>query len=335
MAITLQDVAYQLGLRIDGDPVSGCIGGWEQYYQRRTIEEFCEQLLGVVLDPDDRQSQTRRTVKLTWFQNIVCGEFEQDATEERLMRYKRGYIMQLIGGMLFSDASDSRVHIRWLPLLEDLETCGRLSCGSAVLAWLYRQMCRATEHDQRNLGRWVQDRPDNDRGEGRLRRYKRTLNGIGMLNVEWTPYADPQLIGLAPSTIAEAEASSVVVCPLLCFVIVEWHQVDRAVRHFGGLQHIPTRPLNIDDMHRLDGRFGRVEWFTHLLGGWHELCDARVHHHLPIHHYIDLCPSLPYMTWYIQWAHTELVGLGEQHLVAAGVVPHDLPTHHPLAPDLH
>ncbi|RYR75054.1 hypothetical protein Ahy_A02g009759 isoform E [Arachis hypogaea] len=68
MTITLQDVAYQLELRIDGDPVSGCIGG--------------------------------------------CG-------------------------ILFPDASDSWVHIRWLPLLEDLDACGRLSWGSAVLAWMY------------------------------------------------------------------------------------------------------------------------------------------------------------------------------------------------------
>ncbi|RYR23843.1 hypothetical protein Ahy_B02g057340 [Arachis hypogaea] len=100
----------------------------------------------------DRVSQTKWTVKLTWFHNTVCGELEQDATEERLMRYTRGYIMQLIGGILFPIASDSRVHIRWLPLLEDLDTCGRLSWGSAVLAWLYRQMCRATKHGQRNLG---------------------------------------------------------------------------------------------------------------------------------------------------------------------------------------
>ncbi|KAL4398465.1 hypothetical protein AHAS_Ahas01G0294600 [Arachis hypogaea] len=88
-------------------------------------------------------------------------------------------------------------------------------------------------------------------------------------------------------------------------------------------------------MHMLDGRFGGGEWFPQLLGGWHKLWDARVHHRLPIHHHIELRPSLLYMNWYLQWAHIELIGLGDQHLVAAGVMPKDLPIHHPLAPDLH
>ncbi|RYR71566.1 hypothetical protein Ahy_A02g005811 [Arachis hypogaea] len=282
----------------------------------------------------------RWTVKLTWFHNTVCGELEQDATVERLLRYTRRYIMKLIGGILFPDASDSRVHIRWLPLLEDLEMCGGLSWGLTVLAWLYCQMCCATEHRQCNLGgcinlllswayhhipllrpdgfdtcrfllveRWVHYLPDNAKGEGRLRNYISTLNGIGMLN---TPYADLQLIGLVPLMIAEAEASAAVVCPLLCFAIVEWHQVDRVVHQFGSLQHILTKPLNIDKMHKLNGWFGRDEWFLQLLGGWHELWNARADHRLHIHHHIDLRPSLPYM------AHTELFGQDDQHLVAAG-----------------
>ncbi|XP_015966767.1 protein MAIN-LIKE 1-like [Arachis duranensis] len=161
MTITLQDVAYQLGFRIDGDLVSG-------------------------------QPQTKWTVKLTWFLNIVCGELEQDATKECLLR--------------------------WLPLLEDLDACDKLSWGSAVLAWMYRQMCRVTDHGTRNLGgcislllswayhhipllrpdgfdtcwfplveRWVQYWPNNARGEGRLRHYRRILNWIGMLYVDCTP----------------------------------------------------------------------------------------------------------------------------------------------------
>ncbi|KAL4389965.1 hypothetical protein AHAS_Ahas03G0097800 [Arachis hypogaea] len=299
---------------------------------------------------DVAQSQTKWTVKLTWFLNTVYGELEQDATEERPLRYMRGYIMQLIGGILFPDAFDSRVHIKWLPLLEDLDACDRLSWGSAVLAWTYRQMCRATEHGVRNLGgcvillmswdyhrilllrsegfdtrRWVQYRPDNARGEGCLRHYRHVLNGIGMLA---TTYADPQLEGLVPHAIAEADHTAAVVCLLLCFAIVEWHQVDRVVRQFDGLQHIPTRPLDIDSMHGMDGRFGWGEWFPHLLRGWHELWDHRADHHLYIHHHIDLRPSLPYMTWYLQWAHTELFGQGDQHLVPVGVVLEDLSLYH-------
>ncbi|KAL4371240.1 hypothetical protein AHAS_Ahas06G0146000 [Arachis hypogaea] len=67
--------------------------------------------------------------------------------------------------------------------------------------------------------RWVEYHLDNARGENRLRHYRRTLNGIGISNLQ----------GVVPPGIAEAEASAAVVCSFLCFVIVEWHQFDRVV----------------------------------------------------------------------------------------------------------
>ncbi|RYR40833.1 hypothetical protein Ahy_A09g046577 [Arachis hypogaea] len=129
MNITLRDVAYQLELRIDGDPVSGCIGGWEQHHQGWTIEELCKQIMGVVLGPEDRQSQTKWTVKLTWFQNTVCGELEQDVTEERLMRYTRGYIMQLIG------VSSSQMHR--LPIYHHIDLRLSLPYMTWYLQWAH------------------------------------------------------------------------------------------------------------------------------------------------------------------------------------------------------
>ena len=35
----------------------------------------------------------------------------------------------------------------FLPMLEDFDTARRYSWGSAVLAWLYRELCRATDSD--------------------------------------------------------------------------------------------------------------------------------------------------------------------------------------------
>jgi hypothetical protein len=35
----------------------------------------------------------------------------------------------------------------FLPMLEDFDAAGRYSWGSAVLAWLYRELCRATDPD--------------------------------------------------------------------------------------------------------------------------------------------------------------------------------------------
>ncbi|MED6188434.1 hypothetical protein PIB30_116999 [Stylosanthes scabra] len=48
MTITLEDVAYQLGLAMEGEPVSGCMTGWETFYEGRTMEDLCQQLLGAV-----------------------------------------------------------------------------------------------------------------------------------------------------------------------------------------------------------------------------------------------------------------------------------------------
>ncbi|RYR14041.1 hypothetical protein Ahy_B04g070710 isoform B [Arachis hypogaea] len=105
--ITLQDVAYQLGLPIDGEPVSGC---------------------------------------LNEFENLM-----ENVTDETVRIYARAYILMLLSSQLFADKNANRVHLRWLPYLASLDNLGRYSWGSAVLAWLYRCLCRGTNRNAVNL----------------------------------------------------------------------------------------------------------------------------------------------------------------------------------------
>ncbi|MFQ6660926.1 hypothetical protein Gotur_029262 [Gossypium turneri] len=55
--------------------------------------------------------------------------------------------MHIVRGVLMPDANNDKVHLMYLPLLVDLSTVSSYSWGSAVLAVLYRELCRVTNPD--------------------------------------------------------------------------------------------------------------------------------------------------------------------------------------------
>ncbi|XP_057248999.1 serine/threonine-protein phosphatase 7 long form homolog [Beta vulgaris subsp. vulgaris] len=57
-----------------------------------------------------------------------------------------------MGSILFADKSGDAVQVLYLPLLADLDVAGTYSWGSATLAYLYRQLCRASHRGARELG---------------------------------------------------------------------------------------------------------------------------------------------------------------------------------------
>ncbi|KAK5818323.1 hypothetical protein PVK06_023258 [Gossypium arboreum] len=65
----------------------------------------------------------------------------------------RAYIMHIIRGVLMPDANNNRVHLMYLPLLADLQNVRSYSWGSAVLAMLYRELCRTTKPNTVDIGR--------------------------------------------------------------------------------------------------------------------------------------------------------------------------------------
>ncbi|XP_072073810.1 protein MAIN-LIKE 2-like [Arachis hypogaea] len=109
--VTLQDVAYQLGLPVDGLPVSGCLTDFEKFMEEgKPALEWFEELFGELL-PQNKVKQY--TVDFTWFHERFR-VLPDNATEETVRIYARAYIMMLLSTQLFGDKSENRIHIQWL-----------------------------------------------------------------------------------------------------------------------------------------------------------------------------------------------------------------------------
>lgn len=138
--VTLQDVAVLLGLRIDGRLIISPI--------IPDVRAMCQELLGVT--PDER-TLDGTGLRLRWLRDTFGAGPPPQATEDVVGNFARAYILALIGVMLFADKSRNQVRLFLLPLLRDLEEAGSLSRGSAVLACLYHELCRATSPDNSGI----------------------------------------------------------------------------------------------------------------------------------------------------------------------------------------
>ncbi|RYQ97850.1 hypothetical protein Ahy_B08g093919 [Arachis hypogaea] len=100
--ITLQDLAYQFGLPINGHAVSRCLSNFEPLMEGR---------------------------KPVWnkFRDLPA-----NASEATVQIYARDYIMMLLSTALFADKSSARVHLRWLPYVADLGGLRKYNCLRSV-----------------------------------------------------------------------------------------------------------------------------------------------------------------------------------------------------------
>ncbi|KAF1866360.1 hypothetical protein Lal_00024370, partial [Lupinus albus] len=204
--ITLEDVSLQIGVNVNGLPiVEPTYFDWN---------EICEELLGKV--SRDEQDMRGCELKLTWlFDNFET--LPPRPTQLQKEQFCRAQILYMIGGELLPDKSNNKVHLMYLPLLRDLTRVHRYSWGSACLANLYREMCRATKPNAKAMGGWGQKNL-HYRGipRGDLTKYRSRLDRINVNDSACTT--------------------------LICFSIVEWHQTDRVRLQFRLQQDLPQPP---------------------------------------------------------------------------------------------
>ncbi|QHO01165.1 uncharacterized protein DS421_13g412670 [Arachis hypogaea] len=234
--ITLQDVAYQLGLPVDGRYVSGCLSEFQIYIEGgRPAWVWFEELLGVV--PPSSQVQ-KYAVNCSWFQETF-GECPEGADEDTVRRYARAYIMMLLGTQLFANKFGNRIHIRWLPFVARLEEMGTYSWGSAALAWLYRPAGFET-FSWPLASRWSGYIPSSSEKSPRVQMWRLWIDRLQDREFIWMPYSSTDVLQVVHPEVLEPRHMVLwrSVTSLIYFAVIEWHQIDRVLPQFGGKWHL-------------------------------------------------------------------------------------------------
>uniref|UniRef100_A0A7N2LQC6 Aminotransferase-like plant mobile domain-containing protein n=1 Tax=Quercus lobata TaxID=97700 RepID=A0A7N2LQC6_QUELO len=161
-----------------------------------------------------------------------------DATEIQIHQYVRCYILVLLGDKLFMDKLGDRVHLMFLEFMRNLRDPPQYSWGSDCLAWLYRELCRASEKGASQIG-----------GACTLVQYWAwaRLCGSHMRQTSATFLSSALQGGIRGQQRCR-----------LCFCIVERYHPDHVLRQFGLAQEPPDDVVYDDRLHRID-LHGKVE----------------------------------------------------------------------------
>ncbi|KAJ0075278.1 hypothetical protein Patl1_33525 [Pistacia atlantica] len=260
ITITLDEVARIIGLRVDGEAVvrDNSMSGSHM--------EICGDLLGKVPNSDAKEIKGGM-VKLSWLKDNFS-DCPKDASNEEVEQRTRAFLLYLVGSTIFATTSGNLVPLLYLPLFKDFENAGKYAWGAAALAFLYRQLGKASTKSQGtisgsltllqcwsyfhlNIGRpeLKQDLshqfPLALRWKGKLNNqaksdvvmYRQKLDALEPTDINWTPYAN--LDGSIPEEIRGDLILGKSRTIIICMDKAEWHLPDRCLRQFGLRQSIP------------------------------------------------------------------------------------------------
>nr|GMD77056.1 serine/threonine-protein phosphatase 7 long form homolog [Ipomoea batatas] len=150
MTVTLEDVAYLLGLPVDGEPVIGVT--------YTSCEAVCLKYLGKA--PNSGYNTSGCMVKLSWLKETFsfC---PADASLEDIEHHTRAYLLYLVGSTIFSTTTGNKVPVMYLPLFENFDEAGK---------WKGKQSSPTSNRD--------------------VAFYRKSLDLLKPSDVDWCPYSN-------------------------------------------------------------------------------------------------------------------------------------------------
>ncbi|KAL0325628.1 UNVERIFIED_CONTAM: Serine/threonine-protein phosphatase 7 long form [Sesamum radiatum] len=236
--ITLQDVQVIWGLPIDGEPVSGTD------LERSSVQwqEYCMQYIGFA--PEEGALKGSRLQVKAIIDHISHVHITPDTPHLTVVQYARAVALLLLGGTMCPDSSGNLVSLLYLAKLEDIVAARNYSWGSAVLAFLYRELCNASEKGKAAIG-----------------------GALQLVQFIWQPYDMESNVIMAYAGDFNPQLWRSI-CPLIFYAIVEMHHPERVLRQFGMMQNIPDQPDTRDmSLHKItrSNRTGTDWVLQHIL----------------------------------------------------------------------
>ncbi|XP_073153405.1 protein MAINTENANCE OF MERISTEMS-like [Henckelia pumila] len=136
--ITLQDISIIWGLPIDGEPVIGI----DVSHRVEEWQHICLNLLGFT--PLTSHFKGGHLSMTALYEHCMAAHIDDNSPEIDVVKYTRCVALMIIGGIMVPDYQGGSVRLIFLQLLRDIERIRSYSWGSAVLAFLYRELCNAT-----------------------------------------------------------------------------------------------------------------------------------------------------------------------------------------------
>ncbi|KAL2228370.1 UNVERIFIED_CONTAM: hypothetical protein Sindi_1816700 [Sesamum indicum] len=129
-----------------GEPVTGvdldCI---TQQWQ-----EYCLTYLGFSSDANPLKGSRVQTSAIT--SHLAEVDITYNTPHDFVVQYARAVALLLLGGLMCPNSSGNYVSLLYLSKLEDIETTRNYSWGSAVLAFLYHELCNASTKGKAVIG---------------------------------------------------------------------------------------------------------------------------------------------------------------------------------------
>ncbi|KAL0321911.1 UNVERIFIED_CONTAM: protein MAINTENANCE OF MERISTEMS [Sesamum calycinum] len=113
-------------------------------------QEYCMQYIGFA--PEEGALKGSRLQVKAIIDHISHVHITPDTPHLTVVQYARAVALLLLGGTMCPDSSGNLVSLLYLAKLKDIVAARNYSWGSAVLAFLYRELCNASEKGKAAIG---------------------------------------------------------------------------------------------------------------------------------------------------------------------------------------